>query len=147
MSEEATNPADRLLRLFERPGRVVATVLRIILALGIAVALILKVYMIVLTDHICAPDGTSLGNTIRCTPALALLGYGLALSAIIDFAYRLLLDTRRRFLPPFTQGVLSFLALYFAEIDPSAAGWQQALFLLASGALLISLLWIQKPRA
>ena len=36
MSDQNTNPADRLLQLFERPGRVVSAVLRIILALGIA---------------------------------------------------------------------------------------------------------------
>lgn len=137
-------PDERLIRAFRRPARLIAAILRLLLAAGFTIALILKVYMIILTDHTCEDGVATLGNTIRCTPILVLLGYALALTAALEFALRLLSDAPRRFLPPFTQGVLAVLILYLARIETTGATWESALFLLAAGALLLGVMWAQR---
>ena len=146
MSDPNTNPTapdQRIIRAFLRPARILAAVLRLLLAAGFTIALVLKVYMIVLTDHTCEADAASLGNTIRCTPILVLLGYALALTAAIEFALRLLIDTPRRFLAPVVQALLAVLVLFLARVETDGATWEAALFLVAATALLLALLWVQ----
>ena len=147
MSDPNTNPMspdERLIRAFVRPARIVAAVLRLLLAAGFTIALILKVYMIILTDYTCEDGVATLGNTIRCTPILLLLGYALALTAAIEFALRLLSNAPRRFLPPFTQALLAVLILYLARIETVGTTWESALFLLAAGLLLLGIMWAQR---
>ena len=140
---DPTAPDQRLTAAFTRPARIVAAVLRILLALGFAIALVLKVYMIVLTDYACEEGVTSLGNTIRCTSVLTLLGQALALSAALEFALRLMIGAPRRFVGPLTQALIAFLVLFLARIDLGQPTWESALFLLAAAGLLFGVLWMQ----
>ena len=50
---EPQNSAEMLQQVAERIARIVRTVWQIVLALALAITLILKVYMLVLTDHQC----------------------------------------------------------------------------------------------
>lgn len=141
-----TSPAPpdvRLTAAFSRPTRIVAAVLRILLAVGFAIAVVLKVYMIILTDHVCADGLATLGNTIRCTSVLTMLGQALALSAALEFALRLLLGRSRRFVVPLTQAMVAFLVLYLARLETVQPTWESALFLVAAAGLLFGLIWLR----
>ena len=77
-------------RTVERPAIIVATAMNVILGLALAIALILKIYMLVLTDHVCTADGTTLGNIIRCTTTLEMIAAFFAATAMINAAVILL---------------------------------------------------------
>lgn len=141
---DPTAPDARLTAGFARPARIVAAVLRILLALGFAIAVVLKVYMVILTDHACEQGVATLGNTIRCTAVLTLLGQALALSAALEFALRLVLGAPLRFLAPFTQALVAFLVLYLGRLDAGQPTWESALLLIAAAGSLFGAIWLRR---
>lgn len=74
-------PNDTFLLAIERPALIVKSVLQMILGAGLVVALIIKVYMLVLTDLVCMGEGGSLGEAIRCADTFQIVGYVFALAA------------------------------------------------------------------
>lgn len=71
-------------RSVERPVALIERALSMILGAGLAVSLIVKVYMLVLTDHVCVMEGegiASLGNVIRCTGPLEMIAGFVAVAA------------------------------------------------------------------
>lgn len=74
-------PNDTFLLAIERPALIVKSVLQMILGAGLVIALIIKVYMLVLTDLVCTGEGGSLGEAIRCTDTFQIVGYIFALAA------------------------------------------------------------------
>ena len=81
-----SEPTNTFLLAIERPALIVKSVLQMILGAGLVVALIVKVYMLVLTDLVCTGEGASLGEAIRCTDTLQITGYVFALAAGIEGA-------------------------------------------------------------
>ena len=79
-------PDNTFFLAIERPALIIKTVLQMILGAGLVVALIVKVYMLVLTDLVCTGDGGSLGEAIRCADTLEITGYVFALAAGIEGA-------------------------------------------------------------
>lgn len=76
-----STPNDTFLLAIERPALIVKSVLQMILGAGLVIALIVKVYMLVLTDLVCGGDGASLGEAIRCADTFQIVGYVFALAA------------------------------------------------------------------
>lgn len=74
----------------ERPAMLIALAFNVILAAALAITVVLKIYMLVLTDFTCTPDTTTLGNLIRCTATLDIVAGFLITSAAISFATTLL---------------------------------------------------------
>ena len=139
----SASPDDRLREAIERPARLIRTICQMLLGLGLAIALILKVYMLILTDHQCEADVKSLGNLIRCTPTLVMVGYAVALSAGFAVAYRLIAGSVGRFiLRPVLLAVASVLIIYVAQFDPAAADWRRALELGVLAVLLLGTVWL-----
>ncbi len=79
-------PDNAFFLAIERPALIIKTVLQMILGAGLVVALIVKVYMLVLTDLVCTGEGGSLGEAIRCADTLQITGYVFALAAGIEGA-------------------------------------------------------------
>ncbi len=144
MTDQNRSPAERIVNGAERPARVVLVVCRMILGAGLAVALIIKVYMAVLTDHTCATGVAGLGNAIRCTPTLELMAYGLALSAGLDLAYRLFAGAARQVVTPLILGIGAGLLKVLATIGPATMNWQVALVILVLGIALIGVFFIRE---
>lgn len=129
MNAQELTPAARLQRFFSRPSYLVKVICQMIIGIGIAIALIAKVYMIVLTDLQCLADTQTLGNKIRCGNTLAILAAGLALSAGFELAYRLFSEGIQGAIDPLILGVCSAILLMISALAIETASWEVALML------------------
>ncbi len=133
-----------------RPARIIRWVCQMIIGVGLTVALILKIYMLVLTDYQCTADGTTIGNAIRCTSALELTAYTLALVAAFDLAYLLFEDTMERAVRPLLMGLSATLLFILSGLTVETANWQIAMTIVALAAALTGGLafrfWMRRSR-
>lgn len=143
-TEDDSSPAARLHSAAQRPARLIHTICQMILGAGLAVALILKVYMAILTDHTCAADAVTLGNTIRCTSTLVLLAYVLGLSAGFELAYRLFDDHLARVMAPVLLGLAAGALGVVDGILNNGAGWRDALLIVSLIACIGGMLWLRR---
>ncbi len=134
--DNPNNSAAPLHRAFEGPAQVVSVVARMLLGIGLAVALVLKVYMAVFTDLTCLADGSTLGNAIRCTPTLDLAAEVLMLVTGIGIAAVLFSDAPHRLAAPLLPGVVGVLLQVLAGVTTADSPWQTALILAALLAVL-----------
>lgn len=139
-----TSPASRLQRGAQRPVRLVNMVCQMILGLGLAVALILKVYMAVLTDHSCVADAATLGNTIRCTPTLTLLGYVLALSAGFELACRMFGSDAERVTGPIVLGLAAATLSVLGDIQSGETAWKTTVLVVLLVICMAGLAWLRR---
>ena len=93
MTTENRQRSERYELAVERPVTIIATAMNIILGVALAIALVLKIYMLVLTDYVCEPDGATLGNLIRCTAMLDLVAAVLAAAAALNAATALIVPS------------------------------------------------------
>ncbi|MEL7471129.1 MAG: hypothetical protein AAFN27_21935 [Pseudomonadota bacterium] len=144
MSEtQNTSPTARLRHEAGRPARLIRTILQIVLGVGLAIALILKVYMLVLTDHVCTTDGTSLGNVIRCTGTLHLMAYVLAISAGFELAYRLFFDVIEQTLTPIALGFAAAVLFTLGRLPGDPLGWRDAIVLVVLTGAMVGIIWMR----
>jgi len=140
MNDSDLSPVERLYRFAIRPVFLVKVICQMLLGLGLAIALIAKIYMFVLTDYRCMADVYSMGNSIRCTDTLAIMAYGLALSAGFELAYRMFNDGIQGAIDPLIVGVSSAFLLVVSSLSLENVNWQVAMLLtsltLTIGALL-----------
>jgi hypothetical protein len=136
-------PAASLFGAFERPAQIVLVVCQMLLGLGLGLTLILKIYMLLFTDAVCAADMATLSNMIRCTPALALMGQTLMLVAAFRLAALLFsprFDALFEALALATAGALIHI---LAALPAQGPVWQQTLLIAAlvvvGGALVFGL--------
>ena len=119
--------------LFARPAGIVATVCQMLLGLALGVALILKAYMLVFTDHTCTADATTLGNAIRCTGVLGLMAGFLAYVAAVRLAALLFAPGLARIFEVLLLALIAVLLGIAADLTLAATGWAVTLTLLALG--------------
>lgn len=136
MSEQARTDDARFVAHVLRPAKIIRSVCQMIIGVGLAIALILKVYMMVLTDYQCAADAATLGNAIRCTSSLALAAYALALAAGFELAYLLFEDTLERAMKPLLLALSASFLLLLSGLSTDTASWQIALTIVALTASL-----------
>ncbi|MEM7176321.1 MAG: hypothetical protein AAF503_01335 [Pseudomonadota bacterium] len=143
MEERDVSPAGRLAEIAARPARLVPMIGQMILGLALLVALVLKAYMAVLTDHACAADAASLGNMLRCLPTLTIMANILTLSAGLELVRCLFNESLDRILAPIMLALGAALLRLLAGF-PEAIGWREALMLLALVAAIGAVAWISK---
>lgn len=114
-----------------RPARIISSICQMIIGAGLAVALILKVYMMVLTDYQCVADTVTLGNAIRCTSSLEMGAYALALAAGFELARLLFEDTMEKAMKPLLLGLSSTFLFLLSGMSTENANWQIALTIVA----------------
>lgn len=136
--------AEKLHRFALRPAYLVKVICQMILGLGIAIALVAKVYMFVLTDHQCVADSFALGNKIRCGNTLAIMAYGLALSAGFELAFRLFSDGIHAAIDPLILGVASAFLLIVSSLALENASWQIAMLLTSLTITVAALLFCRE---
>ncbi|MCB1340133.1 MAG: hypothetical protein KDK24_03510 [Pseudooceanicola sp.] len=128
MEPDPQHPALSLTRALERPAQTLAMVAQMLVGLGLFVALVLKVYMLIFSDHVCEPDSQTLGNMIRCTPLLALIAHSLILVAGVRLAALMFSPPPVRLLGPLLPAVSGVVLLALSSLT-LAAEWQAALIL------------------
>lgn len=140
MNNPDLSPAERLYRFAARPAYLVKVICQMLLGLGLAIAMVTKIYMFILTDYQCEVDGSTLGNSIRCTNTLAILAYALALSAGFELAFRLFSEGLQGAIDPLILSVCSAFLMIVSSLSLDNVNWQIALLLtsltLAVGVLL-----------
>lgn len=144
MSTAGKSPADTFYQNAEKPARLIKVICQMIIGLGIAVALILKVYMLVFTDHQCSADLVSIGNQIRCSPTLEIMGYGLALSAGFELAFMLFTDGLNKVVEPVLLGVGATFLLVMADLRLDTVDWQLSLVILSLSTVVGGLFYIRE---
>lgn len=110
-----------------RPAGIIRTICQMILGAGLAVTLVLKVYMLVLTDLQCAADVVSLGNAIRCASTFEIMSYTLVLAAGFELAYLLFEDSTERAVRPLLLGLSAAFLFLLSDLSAGTANWQLAL--------------------
>lgn len=143
MSGPDTSPAAKLREGATRPADVIRTVCQLILGAGLAIALVLKVYLAVLTDHVCVAEAGTIGNLIRCTPTLTLMAYILALAAGFELAKQLFEENDARVLSPLILGTTAAMFSVLSGMMTSTPGWRDALVILALVATIAAILWLR----
>jgi len=126
MNDIGLTPASRLTRFAARPSYLIKVICHMLLGIGVAVALIAKIYMFVLTDYQCTVDLNTLGNKIRCGNTLSIVAHALALSAGFEFAYRLFTMGMHSAIDPLILGVCATFLLIVASLNIENASWQLA---------------------
>jgi len=144
MNASELTPAARLQRFFARPSYLVKVICQMIIGIGIAIALIAKVYMIVLTDYQCVAETQTLGNKIRCGNTLAILASGLALSAGFELAYRLFSEGIQSAIDPLIISVCSAILLLISALGIENASWEIAIMLTSLTLTVAALLFCRE---
>ncbi|MEM9139300.1 MAG: hypothetical protein AAGB15_05675 [Pseudomonadota bacterium] len=138
-----TSPAARLTVIAARPARLIPLICQMILGVALLIALVLKAYMAVLTDHQCVAEETSLGNLLRCEPTLLIMANILALSAGFELVRCLFAETMERVIGPVILALTAALLMLVGGF-PGGAGWREALVLAALVAAIGGIAWIGK---
>lgn len=133
---DATSSNARYAAQVLRPARIIRTICQMILGAGLAVTLVLKVYMLVLTDYQCAADVISLGNAIRCAGTFEVMAYTLALAAGFELAYLLFEDSAERAVRPLLLGLSAAFLFILSGLTVETANWQLALTIATLSATL-----------
>jgi hypothetical protein len=134
--EPEDKPAMTLMAAFEGPVLVVLLLCQMVLGLGLAVTIILKIYMLVFTDQTCVPDGETLGNLIRCTPTLAIVAQYMMAIAAFRMAAQFFSVQLKMILEPLLIGVAGVLAMVLSGVTFADANWQASLMITAIFAVL-----------
>lgn len=113
-------------RAFQRPAWVVMMVAQMILGLALAITVAVKIYMLVLSPHVCTADGVSLGNMIRCTGTLEIIAHFLLAMAGFRFAAFMFMDRPRLLLGPMMLGLSGVLLLFLSGLTLEGASWPVA---------------------
>jgi len=127
----------------ERSILVIALVARMLVGLGLAIALFLQVYMRILTDHLCTGDGTSLGNLIRCADPMQMIAAAITLMAGIGLAATIFSPRRLELLETLTMLLCAVAINFLADLSIENASWQVAMVILALFAALGSMMLVR----
>jgi hypothetical protein len=126
MSDQDTISDIRFFAAFRRPAWVIMMVAQMLLGLGLAVALIVKYYMLIFGTSVCAADTDTLGNIIRCTPTLTMAAHFVLGVAGFRFAAFMFQDRPRAILPPMMLSFAGMLLLFLQSVTPESATWPVA---------------------
>ncbi len=124
---------------FQRPAWVVMMVAQMILGLALAITVILKIYMLVLSPHVCTPDGETLGNMIRCTGTLEIVAHFVLAMAAFRFAMVMFVDRPRLLLGPLMLGMSGVLLLFVSGLTLEAASWPVAAVIVVLFATIVAI--------
>jgi hypothetical protein len=129
MNIDNRSPAASLYENTVRPAHVVKVFCQMIIGVGLAITLIVKLYMLVLTDQQCVVDVVTLGNKIRCSSTLEIAAYGLALSAGFELAFLMFRQELGDALRPLILGITSAFLLVLSDLSLESVNWQVAMMI------------------
>jgi len=126
-------------RSVERPALIIDMALRVILAAGLIVALIVKVYALALTDYVCVAGEQTLGNVIRCTGALAMVGGFVAVVAGLEAAIGFVVRARGGLTRALALAAVASAFALFSQVFEGEHGWRLSLLLVVLVAIALAI--------
>jgi len=130
METRSQHPAQILVTALERPAFTLMIVCQMLIGLGLAIALVLKVYMLIFTDQVCLADGNTLGNMIRCAQTVELLAQFLITIAGFRFASLMFTMEPFQLLEPLLLTLTGILLLFLSDLSLATATWYVSLIML-----------------
>ncbi|MEP1930570.1 MAG: hypothetical protein ABJJ37_04750 [Roseibium sp.] len=115
---------------FRRPAWIVMMAAQMLLGLGLALALIVKYYMMIFGTESCTTGGLTLGNSIRCTSTLEIVAHFVIAVSGIRFAAFMFSDTPRNLLAPLFIGLTGVLLLFLSGLSLATVSWPVAAVIL-----------------
>jgi hypothetical protein len=115
---------------FAHPAWVVMIVAQMMLGLTLAVALVMKYYMLVFGTVGCTGDDPSIANLVRCTPELVMVAHFLLAVAAFRFATIMFLDQPLAFVSPMMIGLAGLFLLFLTGVSPEGSTWSLAAVIL-----------------
>ena len=128
MSDQTRTP--EFLAAFARPAWVVMIAAQMLLGLALAIALIMKYYMLIFGTAVCTADDVSIANLVRCTPTLVVIAHFVIAVAAFRFAAVLFVDRPLALISPFAVGLLGVFVLFLSSIDIADVSWALAAVIL-----------------
>ncbi|QPC88338.1 hypothetical protein GA830_17420 [Mesorhizobium sp. NBSH29] len=146
MDTRSQHPAHILTSALERPAFTLMIVCQMLVGLGLAFALVLKVYMLIFTNQVCVADGTTLGNMIRCAQTLELMAQFLILVAGFRFAALMFTMEPYQLLGSLLLALTGVFLLFLSELSIATATWYFSLIILVlfgaiSGVFIALRIW------
>ena len=111
---------------FAHPAWVVMMVAQMLLGLVLAVALVMKYYMLVFGAVSCTDDDSSIANLVRCTPELVMVAHFLLAVAAFRFATVMFSDQPMGFVSPMMIGLAGLFLLFLTGVSPEGSTWSLA---------------------
>ena len=121
----------------ERPTAVIALVARMLVGLGLAIAIVSKVYMQLLTDLRCDPATVSLGNSIRCVPTFDFVAIAIGFVAAVGFTAALFSRARVNLFETVMMALVAAILKSLSALAVAVPDWQAALVMFVLFAALI----------
>lgn len=130
-------------RAFQRPAWVVMMVAQMILGLALAITLILKIYMLVFSPHVCTADGETLGNIIRCTDTLRIVAHFVLAMAGFRIAAFMFQDRPRQILGALMIGIAGVFLLFLSDVTVATASWPVAAVIVVLFVSILGIVGVQ----
>ena len=135
---------------FRRPAWVIMLVAQMLLGLALAIALIVKYYMLVFGTAVCMPDDGTVGNMIRCTPTLVMAAHTILGVAGFRFAAFMFQDRPRAIFPPMMLSFAGILLLFVQGVTHEGASWPIAAIIVTllgcMAAVFAAQIFVTRPR-
>ncbi|MCY3983726.1 MAG: hypothetical protein OXD29_02070 [Roseovarius sp.] len=112
-----------------RPAMIIRTACQMMLGAGLTITLVIKIYMLVLTDYQCDINALSLGNSIRCRGVLEITSYTLALAAGFELGHLLFRDTMEKAVRPLLLGTSAAIIMTLSNLVEGNSNWTIALII------------------
>lgn len=132
-----------ILQAFERPALVIALVARILVGLGLAIAVFLQLYMTILTDLRCEEGVTQLGNQIRCSDPMEMISTTIILLAAIGLIAGIFSRRKLVLVETLIMLLVATMISFLGGLETVPANWETAMTIAALFVSLGSLFAIQ----
>ncbi|WP_168879859.1 hypothetical protein [Rhizobium sp. P28RR-XV] len=130
METKLNHTSRMLIYALEQPIVTLTITCQMLLGAGLAVTLVLKMYMIVFTDQVCVANGATLGNMIRCTPTLILMSQFLITLAGFRLAALMFTERPHLLLEPLLLALTGILLQQLTGMNVAGATWYFSLTVL-----------------
>lgn len=116
---------------FVRPSWVIAMVCQMLLGTALTTTLVVKFYMLVFTDAVCAPDHGTLSSLIQCTATLEIAANFVLAVAGFRLAALMFLESWRSIPGVMIIASSGILLRFLSGLEAETANWQHAVVTLS----------------
>lgn len=143
MNEPDTPQSAAFFDAFARPVWIVMIVVQMLLGAALFITLVVKYYTFVVGADICAQGGTTLANTMRCTPTTDIMAHFIFALAAFRLAALMFVDQPRAILKAVMIAIAGLFLLFVSSVTIATASWSIAATALTLLMCLVVLYFVQ----